>query len=256
MKKISDLNISNKKYIIFDMDGTLIDSIGIWNITDYRLINSLSGLEIDLDLIQKDREAFLKNNQSSDIYLEYCKYLIQKYGLKITPEELLKLRWDISGKYLEEDVEFKPYVADLIKMLKSSGYTLVLATATTQVQLDIYENKNKKMLEQMNIADYFDLIIRKEDVKNKKPHPEIYLMVLEHFNANPEECLVFEDSLHGVVASTSAGIETINIYDSYSDCDMQEIEKIADYKIESYQEVIELLKNEGIVSRIRKLEEI
>lgn len=255
MKEISNINLSQKKYIIFDMDGTLIDSIGIWNITDYRLINSLSGLEIDLDTIQKEREKFLESNQGSDIYLEYCRYLIQKYNLKTTPEELLKLRWDVSSKFLEEDVDFKPQVADLIKLLKELGCTLVLATATTQVQLDIYENKNKNMLKQMNIADYFDLIIRKEDVKNKKPHPEIYLSVLQHFNAKPEECLVFEDSLHGVIASTSAGIETINIYDSYSDSDREEIEKITDYKIGTYQEFIDLLNIRGIAVRTRKIEE-
>lgn len=68
---------------------------------------------------------------------------------------------------------------------------------TTQVQLDIYSKKNRKMLQQMNIEEVFDLITRKEDVQNKKPNPEIYNKIMQHYNAKPEECLIFEDSYTG-----------------------------------------------------------
>lgn len=246
MESINKLNLNEKKYIIFDMDGTLIDSIGIWNITDHQIINFLSGLDIDLAEIQKERDDFLQNNQGSDVYLTYCSYLIEKYNLKLTPQELLDLRWSISGKYLEEEVDFKPHVTELLIELKNRGYILILATATTQVQLDIYEKKNKKMLEKLNIAECFDLIIRKEDVKNKKPHPEIFLTILNHYGASPQECLVFEDSLQGVIASKRAGIETVNVYDAYSDNDRKTINELTDYRIDSYEEIITLLNREAI----------
>ena len=68
------------------------------------------------------------------------------------------------------------------------------------------------------------------------------MKVLEYYHANPEECLVFEDSLHGVMASTGAGIETINVYDKYSDKDRLKIDSLADYKIDSYSEFMDMLR--------------
>ena len=61
------------------------------------------------------------------------------------------------------------------------------------------------MIKQMKIKDTFDSIFTKDDVEHKKPDPEIYLKVLEKYNARPNECIVFEDSLHGVMASKAAG---------------------------------------------------
>lgn len=138
-------------------------------------------------------------------------------------------------------MDFKPDVVPLILKLKKIGFIVILATITTQVQLDIYSKKNKRMLQQMNIEEIFDLITKKEDVKNKKTHPEIYLKIMKHYNAIPEECLVFEDSYTGVLASKGAGIEVINIYDKYANSDRDKINKITDYSIKNYREFIDLV---------------
>ena len=242
MKQLNELNLKSKKYIIFDMDGTLIDSIGVWNRTDQKLIEEYSETSVALDDVQIERDAFLHSNQESDIYLAYCEYLINKYGFTIKDaEQLLKIRWDKSGEVLENEMDFKPDVVELILRLKGFGYTVVLATMTTQVQLDIYSKKNKKMLQQMNIEEAFDLITRKEDVQNKKPDPEIYNKIMQHYNAKPEECLIFEDSYTGVLASKNAGIEVVNIYDKYADIDRAKIDEITDYSIKSYREFIDLV---------------
>ena len=139
MKELSKLRLKDKKYIIFDMDGTLIDSIGVWNITDQKLIEEYGGMNINLDDIQLERDAFLHSNQDSDIYLEYCEYLIKKYGFNIKDaQQLLRIRWDKSGEVLQKEMDFKPNVVELILKLKSLGFIVALATMTTQVQLDIY----------------------------------------------------------------------------------------------------------------------
>lgn len=240
MKELSKLDLTKKKYIIFDLDGTLIDSIGIWNMTDQKIINLNGGPLLNLEDIQVLRDNFLHNNVGSDIYLAFCEYLRNKYHLKISSaQELLEMRWDISGQILEKQIDFKPGVVDLILKLKSLGFIVILATMTTQVQLDIYSKKNKKMLEQMNILEVFDLITRKEDVKNKKPHPEIYNYIKDYFGATPQECLIFEDSYTGVLAASSAQIEVVNVGDYYSMIDREKINELIDFYIDSYQEFID-----------------
>lgn len=91
----------------------------------------------------------------------------------------------------------------------------------------------------MNIENTFDFITTQADVKNKKSHPEIYNKIMQHYNANPNECLVFEDSYTGVLAGKNAGIEVINIYDKYADAERDKINQITDYRIMDYKEFIE-----------------
>lgn len=242
MKSLKELDLSNKKYVIFDMDGTLIDSIGIWNEADFRIVKRFAGLQVDLETLQQNRDLFLETHSNEDIYVAYCEYLIQKYHMSISKEELINERWSSVDDILKNELTYKDGVPELLLRFKENGFTIVLATATTQRQLDIYAESNANMANAFPFYDVFDLIIRKEDVQYKKPHPEIYLKVLEHYHANPEECLVFEDSLHGVMASKCAGIETINVYDKYSDKDRLKIDSLADYKIDSYSEFIDMLR--------------
>ena len=82
----------NKKLIIFDMDGTLIDSVGIWNEVDRQLILKIGDGTIDDVDIQVQRDQTLKKFKDGDIYLEYCRFLKEKYNSTLTAEEVFKLR--------------------------------------------------------------------------------------------------------------------------------------------------------------------
>ena len=242
MKKLDELDLKKKKLMIFDMDGTLIDSIGIWNRTDQEAIKIYGGPFVDEKTIQKERDAFLIAHQDEDLYRTYGEMLIKKYGLNCTGDEFLGKRWQLSCKMLEEEIGFKDGAASVVKRLKELGYLLALATTTTRVQLEVYGKKNKKMTAEMKIFDVFDFIASKEDVSRKKPDPEIYELLLDHFDLKPEDCLVFEDSLGGILAAKAAGIETVSVYDRYSDHDRKRINELSDYAISSFCEFMKLLE--------------
>ena len=231
--------LKNKKFAFFDMDGTLIDSVGIWNQIDQKLIEKLANKTIDETTVQNDRDTQLKKfNAQPNPYLCYCQYLKDKYSAQISAEEIIKLRYEIAQDFLQNIIDYKPQADLVIKKLKAKNFTLAITTTTTRTNMDIYRTLNKNINAKAPLDEYFDLIYTREDVSKIKPDPEVYQKAMQKFNAKPEECIIFEDSLIGIEATKKAGIETIAIYDKYSDADTEAIKAQADFYLHNYTELL------------------
>ncbi len=229
----------DKKIIIFDLDGTLIDSIDIWNQVDVELVKRISGKSIKFTEIENLRDTIMMNcKPNEDKYLKYFEGLKIKYNTNLTPKEISKLNDEIASKLLETVIEYKKGAAELIKKLKPN-FKLIIATTSPKYMVDIYINKNKNIINKANIKKYFEGIYTKESVNSLKPDPEIYLKILNDYKVSPEECLVFEDSIEGIRASKKAGINVVAVYDKYSNKYREIINKESDYQINTFADLLD-----------------
>lgn len=224
--------LKNKKLIIFDLDGTLIDSVGIWNYIDHEIIKELSGNDLALSTIGHNRDKVIGTSKSNLPYQEYFEYLIKTYNFNITLEELIQYRRHKVDDFLINQIQPRPYAKNLIDTLYDSGITLALATTTNKRCLDIYKKYNIKT-SSLDFSSKFTLILCMEDVKKYKPHPEIHEQILNTLGFSREKTLIIEDSRVGLEAAKRASIDVIIVAEEHSQDDAEYLCKNANYYIEN-----------------------
>lgn len=249
LEQIIDINpqgsrvLNAKKLVCFDLDGTLIDSVGVWNQVDAQLIEQLTGQKVALNVIQQRRDLKLKTfKHRSDPYLEYCNYLKESYEIyHLSPEQIKTQRYSISQHYLDHIVRLKPQADQLVKALKAKGCAVALTTTTSLSNVQRYAQNNQAIYSKLNFLHDFDLVLTRENVTNIKRHPEMYLKALQHFGISAAECLIVEDSLIGVEAANAAGIDVIAIEDEYSVLDRELIQQKAHNYAKDFGDLLDLI---------------
>ena len=234
--------LKNKRLICFDLDGTLLDSVGIWNQIDAELIVQLTGITVAEDEILNFREHCLTlYTHYANPYLAYCECLKDKYQLELSSKEIKQQRYEISHRYLAEHVTLKPNAAQVIHALKDKGFLLALCTSTSIRNLQRYQQYNTHIQQQLNFEKAFDLIVTRENVQQIKPEPDIYLKALEHFSLPPQQCLVVEDAWVGVQAARAAEIDVIAIQDRYAETELEQIQAVSQLYLESFKDFLHLI---------------
>ena len=237
--------LQGKRLVLFDMDGTLIDSVGMWNKVDRALLRELGAPDAEAVDIQYRRDTLLRRfSKAANPYQEYCRFLGETYHSPLEADAIMEKRYAIAADYLVNQVDYKPDAEKLLRRLKAMGIPLGIASTTKRSNMDIYRTRNRNLLAKAPLDDYFSFIYTREDAKEIKPHPEIYHRILGEQHLSPADCLIFEDSLIGVEAANSAGIEVAVLYDRYSDGEREEIRRRADYLFDSFADVLEAINKE------------
>ncbi len=203
---------------IFDLDGTLLDSMGIWE-------------EIDVEFLAK-RELPVPDDYINEIcarsFQEAAEYTIKLFGLSEEPAAIID-EWNAMALYkYSHTVGMKQYAGEYLRQLKAWGTKLAVATSLPPV-LYIPALQNNRIL------DLFDVLCSSEDVTRGKQFPDLFLYAAEKMKVAPENCIVFEDILPAVCSARQAGMKVYGVYDKYSEMYWKDILKIADGCLYDFQ---------------------
>lgn len=232
--------------IIFDLDGTLLESMGVWNEIDRILIHRLGGPWEEEMMVGKRRDALLARfSGKENPYGEYCGALGKIYGSPLSKEDILALRHTIDKDFLRNQVDYKPGAPELIRKLHSMGKTLVIATTTKKPNILIYRTENRNIMDKAAFDDYFTAIYTREDVKAIKPSPEVHEKILHDLHKKREDCFILEDSLSGIWAARAAGIPVGAVYDRYSVDDGESIRALSDCWYDSLEDACRELEGQS-----------
>lgn len=207
----------NIEAVIFDLDGTVVDSMWMWE-------------AIDIEYFARYNIPF-ESSYQTDIegmsFHETAVYFKERFNFPDSIEQMKadwnSMAWD---KYHNE-VFPKPGVIDFLEKLKKKGIKRGIATSNS-IELCM------ATLDTHALTGYFDEIHTANEVKHGKPSPDIYLLVADRLDVKPENCLVFEDLYQGICAGNNAGMRTCAIADEYSKQFWDIKINAADYHIDSF----------------------
>lgn len=209
--------LKNIKAVIFDLDGTIVDSMWIWREIDIKYLAKRS-IELPQGL-QKDIEGMS--------FTETAMYFKRTFNIS-DPIEEIKEEWNtMAFDFYSNKIQLKNGVLDFIELVKSMDIKLGLGTSNSR-------ELASAVLKKHDIYKYFDTIRTSCEVEKGKPHPDVFLKVAEDLNVRPDDCLVFEDTYAGVLAAKRAGMKVIAISDELSLPYKKEICDLAEDYIENY----------------------
>lgn len=213
--------MKNIKAVIFDLDGTLIDSMNVWAKIDFEYLKEFN-IEVPKNLHEEITHLTLTQTAN---------YFKTRFNIKDDVETIIK-RWnDMAFYHYSNTIKLKDGVIEYLDYLKANNIKISLATSNSLTL-------SEAVLKNNDIYHYFDAITVTEEVKKSKNNPDVYLLAANKLNVNPENCLVFEDVVQAVKGAKLAGMTVYAIYDEISKDKRDELINNADRYVESYRDLI------------------
>ena len=203
------------------MDGTLIDSMGVWT-------------HIDVEYLGERNIPFpedLHDSISGKCFHDTAIYFKERFNLSESLEEI-EAEWHEMSEYkYAHEVDLKPGAREFLDLIKAKGIKLGIATSNSRALTELVLNNR-------NLSKYFDYVLTGCDTFKSKPDPEVYLTAAKGLGVKPEKCLVFEDIVPGIMAGKNAGMKVCGVDDKYSKDSTDLKKEKADYFIYSYYDIL------------------
>ncbi len=211
----------NKKYAIFDMDGTIVDSMGYWKELAVEFLHSKGIFDISEELLIKIRPMTM--TESSTVF-------INEFNLPLTVPEVISEMNRIMTEHYYHDIELKNGIVSYLDIMKSRGVHMCVASATPKPLIEA-------CLKRLEVSDYFDFIISCDEVGAGKGSPAVYYACGDRFgNIKAEDIAVFEDAIFAGRTAKIANFYLVGIYDEISSDTWNELSEISDEIITDWNE--------------------
>lgn len=184
--------------VIFDMDGVLTDSEPVI------LAAAMAGLEeYGVQSKPEDFKPFVGMGED-----RFIGGVAEKYGVEYKVEMKARV-YEIYLQIVSSRLEVYPGVGEMLQKLKADGWRMALASSADRIKIEAN-------LQVAGIpVEVFHAIVSGEDVKNKKPHPEIFLLAAEKLGVDAAKCIVVEDAVNGIRAAKAAGMRCIGVASTF-----------------------------------------
>jgi HAD superfamily hydrolase (TIGR01509 family) len=215
----------NIKGAIFDLDGTLLDSMFIWDTIgkDYLISRGITP------------EKGLNRKFKTMSIVQAAEYYRANYEITDSVEEIIDGVNSMIDHLYANSIQMKDGVLSMLKELKKCGVKMCIATATDRFMVEAALKNN-------GIEEYFSHIFTCTEVGFGKDRPIIFEAALEKMGTGKEETYVFEDALYAIQTARNAGFKIVGVYDKSSEREQCEIIKMSDFYLESFKDWREIIK--------------
>ena len=206
---------------IFDMDGTLIDSNGIWK-------------DVDTAFLAKRGLSYTKEfyeGVAHTIFPLAAKFTKEFCRLPESEEAIMAERMDMAGDLYGTSVPVKPGVRAYLDKLRAAGERLIVVTSAVPVHC-------RTALTHLGLMPYFERIIFAHDLQLEKKDPQLWRLTAEMMGVAPEDCTLYDDSVEACRGAKAAGMHAVGVYDPYFAGTEPEMQAVCDRYIRSFEELI------------------
>lgn len=215
------------KGIIFDLDGTLLDSMGMWFDIDRRFLMECGVEDPPESISWKVKQMTIETA---------AEYLVREFGLGMTPEQVIRRIGELVREEYLHNIPLKKGAAELLRFLDEKGIPYGVATAT-------YKELAEAALKRCGVYDRLRFLLTDREYPNGKGFPDIFLGAAELLGAEPAEVLVAEDSIHCVETANNAGFVTAAVYDEASAKEWDKMKAAATYSFTELGEIRTLFED-------------
>lgn len=206
---------------IFDVDGTLLDSMTVW----FNITNSFFAKH---GLTLTDEKAALYKEMTLE---ESLPSISNEFNLNMSFDEIMTEFKKLAAEEYLNRIPLKPYAKDYLKSIHDRNIKIAVATSG-------FEGLCRPAFERLGISEYIDAYAFSSEVGCNKSNPDVYFLAASRIGVKPEECMVFEDIVPGICSAKKAGFKTCAIYDATNEEQTDALKQLSDRYITGWEEML------------------